>query len=260
MNKLQNESRIDQLSKPKPLPPGFSEDRRSVYWTDQPLRPAKYLTSRQRELALPKHPHKNYQGDRPSPIWRVSPAAKLWKPNRRLSLLAAAKNAHPDFKTDKPVWSVINKNTLNAERSERIITLSRPKGADSRYINPSISLSELDILRTKARQKKQEEPEWVDRLSQSKQTPKGFRKDRPVRWRITPEMLSVKVSDRVDELSNIRRIGKNGNWVSNDVEDPYAVSKAAMKASVAERIENLCKPIPRKMRSKKEKVFVQIWS
>ena len=133
MNKLQNESRIDQLSKPKPLPPGFSEDRRSVYWTDQPLRPAKFLTSRQRELALAKQPHKNYQGDRPSPIWRVSPAAKLWKPNRRLSLLAAAKNAHPDFKTDKPVWSVISKNTLNAEPSERIIALSRPKGADSRY-------------------------------------------------------------------------------------------------------------------------------
>jgi len=255
------ETRIQQLAMCKITDSKFNEDRRSVYWTDGPMdmEVHRKITERQKKLALPKLPHSRYQGDRPSPIWRVSPSAMRHNLTPRSQSLACPKLPHISWKKDKPVQTVMSRGALTAVPTERVLSLSHPKQADRRYVNPSISLENLGALGTIcAGADKNEEncPTWVDRLSNAKPTPKGYHKDRPVKWTIHQATLNATVSERVDALSKIRRVGKrNTRWYNfnevNEVEDPYAVSGPAKKASASARVNELALPIPRKMRQKR---------
>lgn len=250
-------SRIQELALPKPINKNFIEDRRSVYWTDSPIRfhGKNKITDRQKMLAQPKMSHPAHRSDRPSPIWIVSKGALKSNVSQRVTSLANPKKPHTEWEEDKPVFSIIRPSALKTSPTERVLQLARPKNADSRYIKPSISEYQLDILNQKRifkRLEADEEPkEWVERLSHSKPTPKGFKKDRPVKWAIHNPTLKAEISTRVDALSKIRRVGKRGDELLNYVIDPYAVSPASMKATATERIAELSTPIQRKMRAKK---------
>lgn len=254
-------ARLSELAKSKPIPPNFIEDRRSVYWTDAPLVVSKnyQLNMRSCNLASAKMPHRDHRGDRPSPIWKVTPAARRARPSGRVALLASPKEVHPDWFQDQPVATVINRRALNAVPSGRLIQLARPKVADSRYIAPSISLTQLDILKDDNPRKFNRKgkvvevpdscPDFVDRLCPAKGMPKGFKEDRPIKWAIYSATKNATISDRVDYLSKLRRVGKRGE---DDIiiADPYKVSRGAMKASATDRIGELSTPIARKLRQK----------
>jgi len=259
-NLFNDENRITQLARPKPLPSKFIEDRRSVYWVDGPIRKngINNLSYRQNELAVAKLPHVRYQGDRPSPIWKVSPKAIRYKVSNRVESLSCPKLPHAQWMTDKPVQTVLKKRTLVALPSNRIIEMSLPKKADRRYVDPTLSDTQLDILLRIADRdegielEEQAPPAWIERLSDAKATPKGYQKDRPVMWTIERKTLKAQISERVDALSKIVRPGKRLDEPNrNDVEDPYAVSRGAMKAAATQRVSDLSAPIPRKMRQKK---------
>jgi len=250
--------RIAQLAGYKRLDPKFVEDRRSVYWTDRPVQVQgkDQLSSRQAGLAFPKLPHRLYQGDRPSPIWQVSNSAMRAHVSNRVKELSCPKLPHGKWQKDKPVQTVVRLPALKHRPTGRIVQLSQPKAADSRYINPSISLenlAELTLLnyRHPSQRPEQNMPEWAERLSESKPTPVGYRADRPIRWVIHKSTLEANTPARVDELSKIRRVGKQGGPDVNEVEDPYAVSRAAKKASASSRVSELAVPIARKVRQKK---------
>ena len=291
-------ARLSQLAQPKPVPSSFRADRRSVYWTDKPLevRDDFKLSKRNENLAKAKISHKDHRGDRPSPIWKVKNAAKTAVPSERVLVLAGHKQPHPDWLEDLNICTSISERALTAEPTDRIIELAKPKQADPRYITPSISRTQLDILQSEGTRKfgpdgkvienllssnNANVPTFVDRLSEPKGNPKGFKTDRPVRWEMSEETKKAEIRPRVDELSKIRRVGKrftdvrsgeDGSGASgaalagNDAAEiivfdpydgtkisynPYKVSKAAMKASPSERIEALSTPIARKMRQKK---------
>lgn len=254
------ETRIQQLAMCKTTDSKFNEDRRSVYWNDGPtnMGVTPRVSDRQKQLALPKLPHSRYQGDRPSPIWRVSPCAMRHNLTPRSQSLACPKLPHINWRKDKPVQTVMTRGALNAIPTGRVLQLSHAKEADRRYVNPSISLENLGALGTICigTDKGDEGPGWVDRLSNAKPTPKGYKSDRPVKWTICRATLTASAGDRIDELSKIRRVGKrNTRWYNfnevNEVEDPYAVSGPAKKASASARVNELSMPIPRKMRQKK---------
>lgn len=252
------ETRIQQLAMCKTTDSKFNEDRRSVYWNDETTTGATMtLNGRQKQLALPKLPHRRYQGDRPSPIWRVSRRAMRHNVNARVQSLSCPKLPHIGWKQDKPVQTVLINTALTAIPSHRVVQLSQAKQADCRYVNPSISLENLGALGTICvGNEKTEEPGWVDRLANPKTTPKGYKCDRHVMWTIDQSTLAANVSDRVDELSKIRRLGKRSTrWYNfnevNEVVDPYAVSAQAKRANASSRVTELAMPIARKQRQKK---------
>merc|ERR1712124_127278 len=91
-------TRLEVLALPKPINCNFIEDRRTVYWTDGPLRVAgkNKLTPRQKMLANHKFAHKDPRLDRPSPIWMVSRNAMRARVSERVRGLACAKKPHID--------------------------------------------------------------------------------------------------------------------------------------------------------------------
>ena len=285
-------ARLAALAKPKPLPPNFIEDRRSVYWTDGPKNTNKdyNLTERGKNLAQAKYPHSNYRGDRPSPIWKVTTAAKNAEANDRIVKLAKAKPPHPDWVEDQSIISVLKKSSMVANPSDRILAMAQPKAADPRFVTPQISKTQLDILQRDGRKRKfgpdgkvvenfgndQKEPDFVERLCQPKGAPKGFRPDRPIITKITESMKNAEISNRVDELSKMRRVGKRGvpkcmpedktaEIIFFDPKDgsktpynPYQVPKAALKAVAKDRINELATPVARKQRQKNQKWWVHM--
>lgn len=278
-------ARLAALAKPKPLPPNFIEDRRSVYWTDGPKNTSKdfSLSNRGKNLAQAKWPHSDYRGDRPSPIWKVTKAAKSAEASGRIVKLAKAKQPHQDWVEDQPIISVIKKSSMEVNPSDRILAMAQPKNADARFVTPQISKTQLDILQRDGRKRKfgpdgkvvenfgndQKEPDFVERLCQPKGAPKGFRADQPIITKITESMKNAEISNRVDELSKMRRVGKRGvpkcmpqdktaEIIFFDPKDgsktpynPYNVSRAALKAVAKDRINELATPVARKQRQKK---------
>lgn len=277
---LTGQARLDQLSKPKLMHPNFIEDKRSVYWSDPPKDVNKNykISDRNNKLADAKPSHKDHRGDRPTPIWKVKKSAINAVASDRVKQLANPKHPHPEWVEDQPISTVIDESALTAEPSARIIELSRAKEADNRYITPSISRTQLDILQREGQRKfgkdgkvietKDNIPNYVERLSIPKGNPRGYRPDRPVKWIINTNKTDC--PSRVEELSAIRRVGKRGDVKSmhenkdcNEIilfdayngtgncYNPYKVSSAALNAKASERIESLAAPIPRKMKSKK---------
>jgi len=246
--------RIKSLAQYKKIHGDFIEDKRSVYWTDGPIKVQNQnkLTQNQKSLAHHKLPHINYKGDRPSPIWRVSKRALRAKINDRQTTLAIAKAPHPLWRKDQPVQTQVALKTMTAMPTEHILRLSMPKEADSRYLRPSISLEELGALKNEGRQDPGENlPDWVDRLSSFKKSPNGYKRDRQVSWVINHNTKSAIVTEHVDKLSKLQRVGKRPGPDPNVVDNPYAVSRAARKTEAKPRINELAAPLPRKVRTKK---------
>lgn len=247
--------RIKSLAQYKKIHRDFIEDKRSVYWTDGPIKVQSQnkLTQNQKNLAQHKLPHINYKGDRPSPIWRVSKRALRAKITDRQRVLAVAKAPHPLWLQDQPVQTRVSKRTMDAFPTDHILRLSMPKQADSRYLKPSISLEELGALKNEDRTTKIDEnpPEWVNRLSSFKKSPNGYKPDRPVRWVINHGTKAAIITEHVDKLSKLQRIGKRPGADPNVVDNPYAVSRAARRTEATGRINELAAPLPRKVRMKK---------
>merc|ERR1712032_299442 len=245
--------RIKSLAQYKNIHRDFIEDKRSAYWTDGPIKVQNdnRLTQNQRNLAKPKLPHIKYKGDRPSPKWKVSKKALNANITERQRALARPKPPHSEWRQDQPVQTQIDKRQLQSLPTEHILRLSMPKQADSRYLKPSISLEELGALKNHTITIEENQPEWVERLSMHKQSPAGYKPDRPVRWIVKLKTRNAEITEHVDKLAKIQRTDKRPGPDPNIVDNPYAVSRAARKTEATPRINELALPLPRKVRNKK---------
>lgn len=248
--------RIDVLSQPKSLPDGFIEDKRSVYWdckiakdwTKPPSTTLPNLSPRLEQLIQPKILVKEYVGDRPNPIWQVTPAAMKASPTVRLESLSNSKAFHKDYEPPKSVFSVVSEGARSANASQRVETLAKPKDSAALPTNQSLwdwSQWESSVSRAA---KTASPSDQVLRLSLPKATHKGYKECRDVRWIIADNTLKALPSLRIQQLS---RPKSRTQFIDHYDDNAYKVSSAAKHAQSTPRIQELCEPIPRKVKQKK---------
>lgn len=252
----ETDSRIDILSRPKPVPAGFIEDRRSVYWDNKLAKdwdntePTKsVLTERQSQLVYSKQLHKDYVGDRPSPIWQVSVEAMKATASGRVETLSEPKALHKDYKPCQQVQTVVSEAAMKAEPSQRIETLSQPKTYAPLKIKPNSDWdwSEWESDLTQAA-KNATASERVHTLSNPKLPHRAYKEARPVIWEVSQSAMKALPSLRVQQLAR----PKSRSQYNEDY-DPNAwkVSQGAKSTQATPRMVELAMPIPRKVRTKK---------
>ncbi|XP_072175851.1 uncharacterized protein [Diadema setosum] len=244
--------RIDVLAHPKQLPPGYREDRRSVYWVDKPpLMPGPEGTTKfdvtQWVDGLSKHKsYSRYVSDRPSPKWPVSKAAQKADASARVEALAQPKNWANYFTLHRPIMTTVSEAAKNAAPSARIEQLAMPKTYQPLKIKESW---EFDCYRwdneiTDAA-KNARCSERLEALAEPKSLHNHFRFAKPIRWKTEDSALKAIATLRLQQLARPKSRGKSEQF------DPYKVSTAAIHGRPTPRIEELCMPIPRKVRTKK---------
>ncbi|XP_064652307.1 sperm microtubule associated protein 2-like [Lineus longissimus] len=245
---------VAQLARPKPLPPGFITDRRSVYWIDKhPPTPgadgttAFTLTPRQEQLANYKACNSGYQGDKPSPQWTVGQGAQSATASARVEQLAMARPVNSHYQYERNVYTIVPDSALNATASVRLEQLAQPK---KHHLLPIIDPKQWDWSdwedRVSGAAKKAVATPYLENLAMSKMPHSLYQGQRPVQWNVQDTAKKASASFRVVQLSRPRSRG-----TINDDYDPYKVTMAAKHAMATPRITELCAPIPRKIRQKK---------
>lgn len=245
-----SENRLNVLAQCKKTPPGFLEDRRSVYWVDKvpPTPPTKFgLTKRQKELVKSKEYHQDFKPDRPSSIWQVSRAALSRHPTPRLKELSRPKPFHPDWVAMKSSYSVVPYAVLKNEPSERLNTLSQPKEYKPLPIRSDSQWDWGEWVSTiPPAAKNHIASARLEQLAESKPSPNSYMGNRSVIWPVAPNVMQVQATTRVQQLAR----PKTRQALDQDY-DPYRVSFAARMAVPSPRVVDLALPIPRKVRAKK---------
>ncbi|XP_046547366.1 LOW QUALITY PROTEIN: testicular haploid expressed gene protein-like [Haliotis rubra] len=249
--------RIDLLSRPKPVPPGFLEDRRSVYWVDyEPQQPQGVTeggtskmtlfttTTRLEELARHRSTHHEYKEHRPTPIWPVKKTALDASATERVEVLSQPKGLHGEFKIERSPYSVVTQAARSVSASKRLQSLAVPKNREDRYCINDYEWGQPSEVSPEA--KKATASSRVESLAEAKGYHDNFKGENPVQWPVSDQALKAIASLRLQQLARPR-----SRTMIKDDYDPYKVTTAAKKARATPRMEELCAPIPRKVRQKK---------
>lgn len=246
-------SRIGELARPKPLPAGFIEDKRSVYSESKIVKanhqePTKFLlTPRLEQLCEPKPYHREFAQDRPSPKWVVTPAAQKATPSTVIESLSRPKAIHRDWVEGGPVQTIVKPAAKKANASDRLIQLSTPKRGAATMVmeepetpyNEGISKINPAALRAAPSSR-------VEELAKEKQTHAAYQPPCPVQSIVNPKTMSAKASAHIVQLArpkDRKELEENPNV--------WKVSTGAKAAQASQRINELAAPIPRKVRAKK---------
>ncbi|XP_065063201.1 sperm microtubule associated protein 2-like [Rhopilema esculentum] len=251
--------RINELSRPKPVPEGFLDDRRSLYWDRYDnivkdwnggnVATVFAMTPRLDTMIQPKGWHRDFVGDRPSPIWVVSKQARNATATARVESLSEAKAVHKDFRPEKSVYTEISEAAKNAEASQRVDILARSKTYNELPIKPNSSWDwgewESDIPEAA---KKSEASERVQLLARPKSLHPRYQECRSVSWAVSEQAKKTLPSLRIQKLARPKSRSQyqedyNPNW--------FKVSPSARVAHANPRLSELSTPIPRKVRQKK---------
>jgi len=250
------------LAQPKPIPAGYVEDRRSVYygnsiikdWDGGNTTTKQALTERQKQLTHHKDFHREWSGDRPSPMWLVSHAAQRATASVRLESLAEPKSHHRDFQAERQVKTDVSNAAQNAQASERIVQLANHKGLHDQY----------EELQTDGHVDQWDWSEWksgiseaalrcepnarISQLAEEKTLHRDYKGTRPVEWNVPGAAKKALPSIRVQQLSR----PKSRSQYQEDYNSKcWQVSQGAKKAHATPRIESLALPIERKVRQKR---------
>ncbi|XP_039254832.1 sperm microtubule associated protein 2-like isoform X2 [Styela clava] len=245
-----SEDRLNILAQFKKTPPGFLEDRRSVYWVDKvpPSAPTVFaLTKRQQELVKSKEYHPDFKPDRPSSIWKVSSGALSRNPTPRLNELSQSKPFHPNWVAMKSAYSIVPYGALHNKPSERLNTLSQAKEYKPLPIRSDSQWDWGEWVSTiPPAAKTHIASARLEQLAESKPSPNSYMGNRSVIWPVAPNVMQVQATTRVQQLAR----PKTRQALDQDY-DPYRVSFAARMAVPSPRVVDLALPIPRKVRPKK---------
>ncbi|XP_062573164.1 sperm microtubule associated protein 2-like isoform X2 [Saccostrea cucullata] len=256
-----SDNRIDLLANPKSVPNTFQEDRRSVYWVDrQPPTAGPHGTTqiiasaRVQELARHRTPNQHgWRGDRPTPIWAVRDGAKKAEAGPRLVALSEHKEPHPRYLFDRTAYMTmpliqVSDGATKATPTERLETLSKPKDRRDRdkfgVITLATSWGQYNPVAPAA--KTAQCTPHVESLAEPKKYHPRFVGEKPVQWQVDESALKAIANLRLQQLCRPR-----SRTMIKDDYDPYKVSMAARRAHATPRVEELCVPIPRKVRAKK---------
>ncbi|CAH1774738.1 unnamed protein product [Owenia fusiformis] len=250
--------RLDVLARPKPIPSGMIEDRRSVYWVDKvPPQPKGgttvfVLTPRQDQLAQTKNVNSNFKGDLLTPIWRVNKAAMSTEASPRVQALAEHKTVHREHKMERSVYTRVTPGARGGEASERLDAMAKPKrcGTYGQITDGDhfFQLWQLPIPVPGPAKYASCTPR-VEALAEAKDFNPQYHGARTIQWPVTDPAKKALATLRVQQLARPKSRGGNDDY------DPYRVSGAAKLARATPRVLELCEPIPRKIRQKK--VFVK---
>ncbi|XP_038051834.1 testicular haploid expressed gene protein-like isoform X2 [Patiria miniata] len=243
--------RLDVLARPKQLPPGFREDRRSVYWIDKlPPMPegttAFVVNGWQDALSKAKPVNAGWKGERPTSIWPVSKNAQKAEASDRLQVLSQAKTTVPSFVPERPIMTRVSQAAKNATASDRIEQLAREKTYVPLKIRESYEFDcfmwdqEISNAARNARCS-----DRLEALAESKRHHPNFQNARSIQWDVSESALKAIATLRMQQLARPKSRGKNDNY------DPYKLTTASLHARATPRIEELCLPIPRKIRQKR---------
>ena len=244
--------RIGELSKPKPLPAGFIEDKRSVYSESKIVKenssdPTKFLlTPRLDQLCQPKPYHNSFAQDRPTPIWAVSGGAKGATASSGLENLAKPKSIHREWVEGRPVQTVVQQSALQANASQRLEALATPKRTTSiSQENHDWDYSEVSSKISPAAIKAIASSR-VEALAQEKQTHPAYQPPCPVQSIVSANTMKAKASAHITTLArpkDRKELEENPNV--------WKVTSGAKAAQASQRVSDLAQPIPRKVRTKK---------
>ena len=242
-------SRTFELAKPKPIPAGFHEDRRSVYSESRTNKAILYdyqTTVRLQELSQPKKHHPGYIYDKDSPISEVSHAAKNAVASPRVEVLSAPKGFHNDYESSRAVETTITPPALAGNASNRVLQLSEPKPTHATYVEDTTSwdFSEWPSGVSNAA-KTAVASARVEQLAQEKRAHQNYLGPRPATTAINAHVLSTNATKRVQELALPK---ERKELPSNEHFDK--VSSGAKNAQATDRLSDLAQPIPRKVRAK----------
>lgn len=106
-------TRVQELSRSKPLHKDYQEDRDNIYWKDY----HNYIEKRQYL----------YSCGRNTPIWLVSKEAMQADDRPRTRQLAEPKQAPKEFEGARQIETIIPPTALKAQPTERVLSLSVPK-------------------------------------------------------------------------------------------------------------------------------------
>ncbi|XP_012937055.1 testicular haploid expressed gene protein isoform X3 [Aplysia californica] len=243
--------RIDTLARPKRLPAEYRDDRRSVYWVErEPLRcgpdghTVVAATPRVIELSRHKTVVGAWRPHRPTPIWPVASGAMSAQPSSRITQLSQHRNPHNSYLFDRdPMWDVTDE-AAQARASERLEQLATPKTREERFSNFDPFWGYTYPVSENAQRSRC--TERLESLAQHKGYHKEFKDERPIQWEVSQEAIEAIASLRLQQLARPR-----SRTMIKDDYDPYKVSPSAKKTRATPRLEELCLPIPRKVRQKK---------
>ncbi|KAI6646396.1 Testicular haploid expressed gene protein-like [Oopsacas minuta] len=245
--------RTIELAKYKPVPAGFSEDRRSVYW-DNNIPQKNYnqttqccLTNRMEELTVPKSLHPNYLWDRPSPIWDVSRSSKTHTPTGRIEKLARAKTVHIEYRPCRSVETVVSSATKRAVVSARIEELSnlknrKLKSGKERWEEWGQPAWEISKAATKT-----VASEHLEKLSVAKTSHGEYNPPKEVQWAVSDSAKRAIATERIQKLS-APKIPNPANEDFNP--NAWKVSDGAKRMQPSAHVTSLSMPLQRKMRQK----------
>jgi hypothetical protein len=185
---------------------------------------------------------------RPTPIWQVSAAAKNTEPTARLETLSKSKSFHQDYEPPKSVYSVVSDAAKSANASGRVESLAKPKDSTALQTNQSLwDWSEWDYSVTEAA-KSSTPSDHTLRLALAKKPHGNYKECREVQWAVSETTLKALPSLRVQQLA---RPKSRSQFIDHYDESAYKVSSAAKHGQATPRLEELCAPLPRKVRQKK---------
>lgn len=256
-----SDGRLGLLANPKSVPRTFQEDRRSVYWVDRlpptagPHGTTEIIASaRVQELSKHRTPNQHgWRGDRPTPIWGVSEGAQKVDAGPRLVSLSQHKEPHPQYLFDRTAYMTmpliqVNEGAKKANPSERLDVLSKPRDRRDRdkfgVITLETSWGQYNPVLPAA--KTAQCTTHVEALAEPKKYHPRFAGEKPVQWDVNESALKAIANLRLQQLSRPR-----SRTMIKDDYDPYRVTLAARRAHATPRIDELCVPIPRKVRPKK---------
>lgn len=256
LNLIASDGRLGLLANPKSVPRTFQEDRRSVYWVDRlpptagPHGTTEIIASaRVQELSKHRTPNQHgWRGDRPTPIWGVSEGAQKVDAGPRLVSLSQHKEPHPQYLFDRTAYMTVNEGAKKANPSERLDVLSKPRDRRDRdkfgVITLETSWGQYNPVLPAA--KTAQCTPHVEALAEPKKYHPRFAGEKPVQWDVNESALKAIANLRLQQLSRPR-----SRTMIKDDYDPYRVTLAARRAHATPRIDELCVPIPRKVRPKK---------
>lgn len=245
--------RIDELARPKPLPAGFIEDKRSVYHESKIVKsnhqqPTKFiLTDRLDQLCQPKPYHYDFAQDRPSPKWPVTPAAQKAAATSVVESLSKPKAIHRDWVEGRPVQTVVKTSAKSANASERLIQLSLPKKGAVNVVKEEPETPHNEVIsKINPAALKAVATSRIEVLAQEKQTHQSYQPPCPVQSIVNPKTMKAKASAHIIQLArpkDRKELEENPNV--------WKVTAGAKAAQASQRINELAAPLPRKVRAKK---------
>lgn len=181
---------------------------------------------------------------RPTPVWPVRDEAQRAEATARILALSRHKTIHLDHRMERSPYMIVNDGALRAQPTQRLERLAEPKQRLDRHGVYETEWGQYQPVSLTAM--RAAPSERVEQLAGHKEYHKLFKDERPVQWEVPKSALNALATLRLQQLARPR-----SRTMIKDDYDPYKVSPSARRARCTPRIDELCVPLPRKVRAKK---------